>query len=106
MIFGGFFHAPAPRKQLFEPVSWVSLCHAVDDVGEIGFWIEAVELCGFEDGVDDGDAVATSLGAEEQIVFSGDGDAAQGALRRVIVNADAAISGVEAQSFPAAERVV
>lgn len=72
------------------------LCHAVDDVGEIGFGVEAVELGGLQHGVDDGGAVATGLGAEEQEIFTGDGDGAQGAFGEVVVDADAAVCGVEA----------
>ena len=83
----------------------MSFCHVVDDVGEIGFGIEAVELGGFEHGVDDGGALTAGFGAEEQIVFTGDGDAAQGAFGGVVVDADAAIGGVEAQALPAAKRV-
>ncbi len=84
----------------------MSFCHVVDDVGEIGFGIEAVELGGFEHGVDDGGALTAGFGAEEQIVFTGDGDAAQGAFGGVVVDADAAVGGVKGQIFPAAERIV
>ena len=81
------------------------LCHAVNDIGEIGFRVEAVEFGGFEHGVDDGGAVAAGLGAEEQVVFTGDGNGAQGALGGVIVDADVTVGGVEAQAVPAAERI-
>lgn len=70
-------------------------CHEVDDVGEIGFRVEPVELGGFQHGIDDGGALTAGFGAEEQIVFAGDGDAAQGAFGGVVVDADAAVRGVE-----------
>ena len=87
-------------------MSWVSLGHTGDDICEVGSRIEAVELGGFEHGIDYGCTIAAGFGADEQIVFPRDGNAAQGAFGRVIVDADAAVSGIEAQTFPAAGRVV
>lgn len=39
---------------------------AVDDVGEIGFGIEAIEDCRLQDGIEDSGAVAAGLRAEEE----------------------------------------
>lgn len=47
----------------------MSFCLAVDDIAEVGFRIEAVELGGFQHGVDDGGTLATDFGAEEQMVL-------------------------------------
>ena len=45
----------------------------VDGVGEVGVGIEAVELGGFDEGVEDGGALAALVGADEQETLSGDG---------------------------------
>ena len=55
-------------------------CHAVYDVGEVGFRVEAAQLGGFQHGLDDGGALATGFGTEEQVVFARDGDGAQSAF--------------------------
>jgi len=39
----------------------VAARQAIDHGGDVGFGIEAVELCGFRDGVDDGGALAASV---------------------------------------------
>ncbi|WBO60413.1 hypothetical protein GT370_06380 [Acidocella sp. MX-AZ03] len=81
------------------------LCYAVDDIGEMGFRVEAVEFCGLEDGVDDGGALTVDLRAEEQEIFTSGGDGAQGALGLVVVDIDTAVCGAETQALPAAERI-
>ena len=81
-------------------------CHAVYDVGEVGFRVEAAQLGGFQHGLDDGGALATGFGTEEQVVFARDGDGAQSAFSGGVVDADAAVGGVEAQILPAADSVI
>jgi len=39
---------PIPQEQVFQPVDLL-IVNAVEDVSEIGLWIEAVKLCGFDD---------------------------------------------------------
>jgi hypothetical protein len=41
-----------------------------DDVCQVGFWIDAVELGGFNDGVEASRPLAACIGAAEQIVFA------------------------------------
>lgn len=36
---------PVPREQLIEPGCWMSLCHAVDDICEVGVTARAVKNC-------------------------------------------------------------
>ena len=55
----------------------------VDDVGQVGFRVQAIELGALDQGVEDGGAFATGVGAEEQEVLAGDGDAAQQSFGRV-----------------------
>ncbi len=45
-----------------------------DGVGEVGFRVEAVQLGGFDQGVEDGGAVAACVGPDEQEVLATDGD--------------------------------
>ena len=44
MIDGHF--RPVPRQEIIEPVHGVAVRHALDDVSEVGEWLDVVELCG------------------------------------------------------------
>ena len=46
---------------------------AGDDVAEIGFGLEAVELGGFDDGIDRGGAGSAGVGTGEEPVFTAHG---------------------------------
>jgi hypothetical protein len=52
----------------------VALCHAVDDVGKIGFRIEAVELGRLQNGINCRGAFTAGVGTQEQEIFPGDGN--------------------------------
>jgi hypothetical protein len=80
--------------------------HAVDDIGEIDFWIETVELGGLQNGIEHGCAFSAGIGAEEQEVFSGNGDIAQRSLGWIIVDADAPVSGIKRERLPARQCVL
>ena len=80
--------------------------HAVDDVGEIGFRIEAVELGALQHGVEDRGAFAAGIGSEEQEILAGNGDAAQCPLSDIIVDREPTVPGIADQRLPAAERIL
>ena len=64
----------------------MAAAEAVDDSGDVGFRIEAVELGGLGDGVDDRRAFAAGVGAEEQKVLPRQGDPSQLPLGQVVVD--------------------
>src|SRR5947209_2892662 len=44
----------APGQEFAEPRGQVAMCEPVDDVGKVGFRVEAVQLCCLDQGVEDG----------------------------------------------------
>ena len=46
---------------------------AGEDIAEVGFGIEAVELGGFDERVDRGGALAAGIGAGEQLILAAEG---------------------------------
>jgi hypothetical protein len=55
----------------------MSCGHTVNDVGEIGFQVQPIELCGFQYGVERGGTFTLGVGAQEQEVLPCHGDTAQ-----------------------------
>ena len=57
--------AEVPREQLGEAACGVSAREAVEDGGDVGLRVEAVQLRGLGDGVDDRSALPTCVAADE-----------------------------------------
>ena len=72
------------------------------DIAQIGFRVEAVELGGFDKGVDGSGALATGIGAGEQVVLAAEGEGPDGALGSVVADLQAAIIEIAGQCLPAA----
>src|SRR5271155_1730268 len=66
----------APRRMISD---------AGEQVGEIVLRVESVELGALDQGVDRSGAAAAGIGAGKQIILAANGDTAQGALGRIIV---------------------
>ena len=73
---------------------------AVDDVGEPGFWIEAIELGGLGQGVEDGGALAAVVGAGEEIILAAQRQGSDGAFGRVVGHLQPAVGGVAGKGGP------
>ena len=78
---------------------------AGEDVAEIFFGIEIVELGGFDEGVDGGGAYPPGIGAGEEIIFAAEGDAADRSFGGVVVDREAAVVEEPCECGPARERV-
>ena len=63
---------------------------AGEQVGEVLLRVDAVELGGFDQGIERG-AFAAGIGAGEQVIFAADGDAAQRPLGGIVVELQAAV---------------
>ena len=61
----------------------------------------AVELGGFDDGVDGGGAFAAAVGAGERPVFAADGQGPDGAFGGIVADVEAAVGGIARQGVPA-----
>jgi hypothetical protein len=89
-----------------EAIDRMPLGHPINDVGEIGFRIEPVELGGLQHGIEHRGALTAGLGTEEQKILSRHGNTAQRSLRRVVVDADAAVTGTESERISTRQRIL
>lgn len=78
---------------------------AGEHVGKVMLRVEAVELGTFNQRIDRGGAAATGIGAGKQIIFTANGDAAQGTLGGIVVECQAAIVEAAHQCSPARPHV-
>ena len=83
-----------PRQQLVEAADGMAVRQAVENGGDVGFRIQAVQLRGFRDGVDDRSPLPACIAADEQKVLPRDGS------RTVILP----ISGLRSSSTTAGTR--
>ena len=58
---------------------------AVQEIAEIGFGIEAVELGGFDEGIDRGGALAAGIRSGEEIVLATEGNGTKRSLGGVVI---------------------
>jgi hypothetical protein len=79
--------------------------NAGKNIGEPCLRIDIVELCGLDQRVDDGGALAATIGAAEQPRFAAERDAAESALGGVVGEADAVVVEEAGERVPALEHV-
>ncbi len=94
-----------PRQELLDTVDGM-----IGDVRQhmlqIGFGIEAVELGRPDEGIEDGGAFASAIGAGEEIVATAHGNPTQGPFGCGVIDLDAAIVQVAHHRVPEREGVV
>ena len=96
---------PVPRQEIVETAHGVAIGHALEDVLEVGEWLDVVELCGGDEGADSSPADATTVGASEEMVFTAERDRPDRALDWIVVELDAAVIDKAAEGLPAREGV-
>ena len=64
--------ADVPGKQVADAIERV-VGDAGEHVAEVGFWIEAVELGGLDQGIEGGGAIAAGVGPGKKVVFPAEG---------------------------------
>src|SRR5262245_36158056 len=87
-LFGGgrcVVGGSGPRQQLVDALGGMG-GEPGEDVAQVGFGVEPVELGGLDQGVHGGGPDAALVGAGEQPVFSSESDATDGALGGVVVD--------------------
>src|SRR5262245_11970913 len=77
----------------------------VEDVGEVGVGVDAIELAGLDDAVDRGGVAGGSVASSEQVIAAADGDAAELALGEVVVGRQARIVDEAGQRSPVAATI-
>lgn len=77
--------------------------HAPDDIGQPGEGVDPVRPAGSQQGHDHRGGPATGLTAQEQPVLPSHRDAADGAFRRVVVDGQFAVGGVDREAFAVAQ---
>ena len=91
---------------------WEKCCYvrgagdALEDVGEVGVWVDAASATAFYDAVDDGAAVAGVSSADKEPVLLADGCGAHGVFGMIVINFYAAFGKVDFESFPLPQRVI
>src|SRR5260370_40084756 len=93
---GSVAGSPAPGQEVVDLLGRVG-GEASEDVAQVGFGIEAVELGGLDQGVHGGGALAAVVGAGEQPVLAAEGDGAHGAFGGVVVDLQASVVAVAGQ---------
>ena len=78
---------------------------AFEDMAQVEFRVESVELRRTEQAVDGRSTLATGVRASEEVVLATQSNGAQGAFRRGVVHLDAAIVDVAGERTPAGERI-
>src|SRR5690606_15816329 len=93
-----------PWQQIIDAVDLV-VRDAGEGIGEPRLRVDAVELCGFDQGVGDGRGAATGEGSYEEIVFSAYGDGPHRTFGRVVIEFQDAVVEIGPEPFHAGERI-
>jgi len=93
-----------PRQQVVDPADGM-VGDTFEDMVEVEFRIEAVELGGAEQRIDDGGAFATGVRACEEIVLTTERNHAQRPFGGVVVDLQMSIVDVASQRLPAREGI-
>ena len=80
--------------------------NAGEDVGEPCLWVDAVHFCRGDQAVHDRPALTTAIGAGEQPVAASQSQAPNGALRRVVGEANPPIIQEASEGGPAGKHVI
>src|ERR1700722_960051 len=91
---------PVPGQEFADALVWVA-GDAVDDVGQPGFGVEAVEAGGGDQGVEHGGALAAGVGAGEEVVLAAEGEGPDGAFGGVVGHFQTPVGGEAGQGVPA-----
>lgn len=76
---------------------------ATEHVAQVAFWIQAIELGRLHQAIQRRSALATAIGAHEQVVVAPQGYTAQRPLGRGVVDLDATVIDVSGQRWPATQ---
>ena len=96
---------PIPGKKISDFVGRV-IWKAAEHVGEPGLRIDVVHLAGFDQGIDGGGTMATSVRTGEGPIPSSDRHTSQRSFGGVVCKTDAAIVEEAGKRCPAVEEVV
>src|SRR4030081_2460273 len=86
-----------PGQEFVEAVVGMTVRQAIENRGEIGLRIKPAQLGAFEDGVDGGRSVATTVGTKKQKILARDCNSAHQPLGRVVVDAEATVLDIPGQ---------
>jgi len=98
----GLGRRPVPGQQLGQTRARPALGHTIDDVGEIGLRIEAVETSRFNDCVYVCRAQAPLVAAQEEKILPRYGDGPHPPLGDIIIDGETAVAGIARKRIPCA----
>lgn len=76
------------------------ICDALYDVGKIGLWVDTVEFCSLDNGVEDSGTCSAGIGVYAGPVSAPEGQRTDGALGSIIGHFKTAIESIARQGFP------
>src|SRR5512133_1691653 len=91
--------ADVPGKQVADAIDGV-VGDAGKHVAEVGFWIEAVELGGLDQGIEGGGTITASVGPGKKVVFPAEGQRPDLPFGGVVVDLQPPVVEVAAQRRP------
>src|SRR5580704_18906022 len=97
---GGVERLPVPGQE-FGDTSGRMIGDTGEHVGDIVLRVETVELCGLDQRVDRSGAAAAGIGAGKQVILAANGDTAESAFGRIVVERYAAVVEAAHQRGPA-----
>ena len=87
---------PVPRQEFCDAVNRM-ICDAGEDRADVGLGIDAVELGGLDEGVDDGSPFAAGIRSCEQSVLAAHCDPADAAFSGVVVDLEGPVLEISAE---------
>ena len=94
------------RRDDFRDLVVGQVWQAREDFTEIGVRVEAATAAAFDDGVNNGAALAGPGVADEEPVFLADGGGANGVFDQVVIDLHPAIVQIDGQRGPLAQRII
>ena len=94
-----------PRQQLHDAIDRM-LGDTLENIAQVGFRIELIELGRTDERVDNGRALTAAVSTGEEIIFSAESNRAKRAFRGIVVDLDSSIIAISCEGFPACEAVM
>ena len=87
-----------PRQQLHDAIDRM-LGDTLENIAQVGFRIELIELGRTDERVDNGRALTAAVSTGEEIIFSAESNRAKRAFRGIVVDLDSSIIAISCEGF-------
>lgn len=93
----------SPRQQVVYGAVWVVVDDLSEDAGEIGVWVDAVELAGFDQRRHPGPVLSAAIGASEERILAIESDRPDRSFYSIGADLDFAVFEESGEAFPMRE---